>query len=101
MSDPYIAAIAAKERAKGRVYVHKVCNEWRREVGMPSRQVEAWREAQASAEEIGKAMTRAAHAARRIFNPGAPDGRNNWEDLPPLGPTPIFDAMARELGAPL
>ena len=103
--DPYIARIADAERTKGRVYVQKVCNEWRREVGMPSRQVEAMREARLllapSGKEIGEAMTRAAAAASRIHNPGAPDGRNNWEDLPAVGATPIFDAVEREMGAPL
>lgn len=114
--DPYIAAIAAKERAKGRVYVQKACNEWRREVGMPSRQIEVTRETsvriRASVADFKKQMAKVA----ATFNPGAPDGRNNWEDEmrdriwfipdePRCGidcsdePTPIYDQLQRERGA--
>ena len=99
--DPYIARIADAERTKGRVYVQKVCNEWRREVGMPSRQVEVARETSVRLKASVAADREVMAKVAAVFNPGAPDGRNNWEDLPAVGATPIFDAVEREMGAPL
>lgn len=70
--DPYIRLAAAREAAKGRVYVQKQMNEWRREVGMRPRHLEV----------------------------NCPDEFTNWEDAPAPQSTPIYDAVVRKHGKP-
>ncbi len=103
MSDPYIAALAAKERAKGFAHVRLINDEWRREGGLPRRQLEVAREVtvqfRASVAGFKEQMAKVA----AVFNPGAPDGFNNWEPAPPVAhpsePTPIYAAVVREWSA--
>lgn len=96
MTDPYIAAIAAMERTKGFAHVRRINDEWRREVGLPRRQVEvaAKVSVQLRASFAGFKEQMAKVAA--VFNPGAPDGRNSWEDEP----APIWDAVVAKHGRP-
>ena len=83
-----------QERAKALAYVRRQCDEWRAEVGLPTRAQEQMREVgvrlAAATEGFRASMAQLASA----FPPAAPDGFNNWEDEP----APIYDQLQRERG---
>ena len=95
MTDLHIEAVAAMERAKGFAHVRRINDQWRREVGMPRRQVEASTEVSVQLRASFAGFKEQMDKVAAVFNPGAPDGRNSWEDEP----APIYDQLQRERGA--
>jgi hypothetical protein len=93
--DPVIAAVAAKEMRAGRDHVRRQCDEWRAEVGMPTRSQESIQGVVVKINAVTTGARAAAESLSRAFAAlTAALNRNPQADEP----TPIYDAVVQDMG---